>query len=103
MSQSPIIIAILIAGFLIGDLLRRTEIRIGWKRIIVGSLAGGIGNTIYATAFILLKGGGLNQTKTENISFLISSFIVGFLIVLIIFFTAAIAIRILGRITVEEK
>ncbi|MEM3506609.1 MAG: hypothetical protein QW589_05710 [Candidatus Bathyarchaeia archaeon] len=102
MSQSPIIVAILVVGFIIGDLLRKTEIKIGWKRLVGGSLAGGIGNAIYATAFILLKGESI-KAKTENLSFLISSFIVGFLIVFIIFIIAKITIRILGEVVVEEK
>ncbi|MEM3060825.1 MAG: hypothetical protein QW265_00255 [Candidatus Bathyarchaeia archaeon] len=112
--QSPIIIAIVVAGILIGDLLRRTDVRIGWRRSILGSLVGGIGNAIYATALVLLGGGTIGQTKSlsaerlgplpeEIISFLVSSFIAGALIILLMFLVATITIRILGRTVVEEE
>jgi len=103
MLQLPIIVPIIIVGFLIGDILRKSETRIGWKRLIFGSLVGGIGNILYAFAFISFKGGDFNQIEaSEKTSFLISSFLIGFLIVLIVFVTAIITIKILGRTKVEE-
>jgi len=98
MVEPSIIIPLLTLSFLTSSILRDTKVKIGWKFIILGSLLGGLGNFIYTAVLSFLQK-GLNK-----LSILISSFLVGFFIILIVFaFTILfLKIRKIRRESIEE-
>lgn len=123
---SPTIVPLLITGIMIGLVLRTTKANMSWKFIGVGSLLGGLGNVANAVLLYLLQGQGTGQTIPQGIpqtipqttprafaasqiaaqsltSFLAISFIIGALMILLVFVAARLTMRIRGRKIVEEQ
>jgi predicted neutral ceramidase superfamily lipid hydrolase len=123
---SPTIVPLLITGIMIGLVLRTTKADVSWKFIIVGSLLGGLGNVANAVLLYLFQGPGTTQTTPQGIpqavpqatprafaasqiaaqsltSFLVISFIIGALMILLVFVVARLTMRTRGRKIVEEE
>jgi len=119
MPEVPSIVPLILAGILIGSILRTTRAHMSWRFIIVGSLLGGLGNVANAAALLFFQNPETRQSipsslpnsqliRTQTIfsltpfSFLILSFIVGVLMVLLVFVAAVVTLRIRGRVVLEE-
>jgi hypothetical protein len=126
---TPTIVPLLVTGIMIGLVLRTTKAKIGRKFVIVGSLLGGFGNLANAALLYLFQGPATtpsfpqftpqatqqaaplatprafaaSQMAAQSLtSFLVLSFIIGTLMVLVVFVAARLTIRIRGR-TAGEK
>lgn len=116
---SPTIVPLIIAGIMIGIVLRTTKAHVSWKFIISGSLLGGLGNLANAVLLYLFQGqqtsqaipqatpralaGSQMMTAQSLPSFLVVSFIIGTLMILLVFVSARLIIRVRGRKIVEEE
>jgi len=105
MADVPVVIPLLILGVLIG-LVLRGKARMGWRLATLGSLFGGLGNLAYGGALTLFQ----SRTAVESVSrpiairqatsidsppvFLAFCFLAGFLMVLLVFASAALTLRI---------
>jgi hypothetical protein len=107
--QLPIIIPIVIAGGLVGSLLKSGKPQIQKKRILLWSAIAGLANAGFAYGELILTpqptttfggGGGFAArnfvTQTSPIAFTVGSFLAGFLIVIVIFGIAGIFLRVRG-------
>jgi len=126
MSNIPSIVPLILAGIIIGSILRKTDIRISWKLLILGSLLGGLGNLAHAGVLFFFQGQqaepsfsqgpptdfqlpsnlqlpSTSQTTFNPISFLVTSFVVGAIMILIILVVAFLTLRIRGRTTVDDE
>jgi hypothetical protein len=126
MPSIPNIVPLIVAGVIIGSILRKTDIRISWKLLILGSLLGGLGNFANAGLLFFFQGQQTRPSfsqrtptdfqipsnlqipstiqRTSNpISFLVTSFVVGAIMILIILIVAILTLRIRGRTTVDEQ
>lgn len=100
MPQVPIIIPLIVVGALVGSLLKSRKQKIPGRRILVWSIISGLLNGVFAYADLILTP---QQTTTfrgttfvaqiSPIAFTAGSILVGFLIVLAVFGTAAIFLR----------
>ena len=99
MPEFPVIIPLVLTGILIGYIIRTTNVHIGRRLIVLGSLLGGVGNVVNAAILFLFQ----NQTAVETgvrtfarqatlspVLFLILSFVVGVLTVLLVLVPATI-------------
>jgi hypothetical protein len=128
---SPTIVPLIVAGIMIGIVLRTTKAHVSAKFIIVGSLLGGLGNLANAVLLYLFQGQQSSQAIPQGIpqgipeatpqattrafagsqmiaaqsltSFLVVSFIIGTLMILTVFVAARLIIRVRGRKIVEEE
>jgi len=123
---TPTSVPLLITGIMIGLVLRTTKANMSWKFIAVGSLLGGLGNVINAALDYLFQGQGTGRVIPQGIqqavpqatprafaasqiaaqsltTFLVSSFIIGALMILLVFVAARLTLRIRGRRSVEEE
>jgi hypothetical protein len=126
MSNIPSIVPLIVAGVIIGSILRKTDIRISWKLLILGSLLGGLGNLANAGLLFFFQGQQTRpsfsqgppadfqipsnlqlpstiETTFNPISFLVTSFVVGAIMILIILIVAVLTLRLRGRTTVDEQ
>lgn len=114
MPDIPTIVPLLVAGIMIGSILRTTKTHVSWRFIIVGSLLGGLGNVAYAALLYLFQGQETRQAiprtfpsqmmPTQSLAFFAAlSFITGTIIILLVFVAARLTIRIRGRTSVEEE
>ncbi|MEM2965308.1 MAG: hypothetical protein QXE22_07670 [Candidatus Bathyarchaeia archaeon] len=113
MAEVPVIIPLLLAGVLFGSILRTTNARITGRFTFLGSILGGLGNLLYTFVLNMFqKSSSGNLPRAANIqtalntSFsiitLLYAFLTGFLMVLIIFVSAALTLKIRGRTVLEE-
>jgi hypothetical protein len=124
---SPTIVPLIVAGIMIGIVLRTTKAHVSWKFIIAGSLLGGLGNLANAFLLYLFQGqqtsraipqaipeaipqatprafAGSQLTAAQSLtSVLVVSFIIGTLMILLVFVSARLIIRVRGRRIVEEE
>ena len=122
---APTILPLLIAGIMIGLVLRKTKADVSWKFILVGSLLGGIGNVANAVLLYMFQSPatptipqGASQFATQATprfyagggvaaqsltSFVAISFVIGVIIILLVFVAARLTIRLRGRKIVEEE
>jgi hypothetical protein len=128
---SPTIVPLIVAGIMIGIVLRTTKANVSGRFIIVGSLLGGLGNLANAVLLYLFQGQqsslampqGIPQAVPEAVpqattrafagsqmmaaqsltSFLVVSFIIGTLMILLVFVSARLFMRVRGRKIVEEE
>jgi len=120
---SPTIVPLIVAGIMIGIVLRTTKAHVSGKFIIVGSLLGGLGNLANAVLLYLFQGqqtspalpqaipqatprafaGSQMMTAQSLTSFLVVSFIIGTLMILLVFVSARLIMRVRGRKIVEEE
>lgn len=126
MPNIPTIVPLIVAGVIIGSILRKTDIRISWKLLILGSLLGGLGNLANAGLLFYFQGQqarpsfsqraptdfqipsniqlpGTIQRTLNPISFLGTSFVVGAIMILIILIVTVLTLRLRGRTTVDEE
>jgi RsiW-degrading membrane proteinase PrsW (M82 family) len=104
MPTIPMIVPLLITGILVGHVLRTKKASIGRRLALLGSLLGGVGNVVNGAILYLFQ----NKTTTRPdmpsfvrqtvstqtpISFLLLSFIVGTLIVLLVLIPATLIQR----------
>ncbi len=95
----PIIVPLVLTGILIGYILRTTNVHIGRRLMALGSLLGGVGNVVNAAILFLFQ----NQTAVATdirpyarqatlspVLFLVLSFVVGVLTVLLVLVPATI-------------
>ena len=122
--ELPTILPLLFTGVLVGSLLRKTNVGISRKTLLLGSLLGGLGNLIHAAALGMLLGqetspsipttfpaqvtrptiGAASTSSTFNlVTFLTTSFVLGLLMVLVVLVTAALTMRLRGRVTSDEE
>lgn len=119
MPEIPSIIPLILTGVFFGSVLRKTNVGISWKLISPGILVGGLGNLAHAAALLFFQGQGVRPTATQPaltnlqlpstsqttfnpVSFFLTSFIVGAIMVLVILATTILTLRLRGRIVVEE-
>ncbi|MBO3754868.1 MAG: hypothetical protein FGF53_08365 [Candidatus Brockarchaeota archaeon] len=111
MAEIPVIIPLLLAGVLFGSILRATNARITGRLTFLGSLLSGFGNFLYTFVLNMVQkysseNRAANMHTAFNPSFsiitLLYAFLTGFLIVLIIFISAALTLKIRGRTVLEE-
>ncbi len=119
MPEVPSIVPLILAGILVGSILRSTRAHISWRFMIVGSLLGGLGNVANAAALLFFQNPETRQPIPSSLrtsqliptqttffltpfSFLILSFIVGAIMVLLVFIVAVVTLRIRGRVVLEE-
>jgi hypothetical protein len=113
MAEVPVIVPLLLAGVLFGSILRATNARVTGKFTFIGSLLGGLGNLLYMFVLNMFQkspSGNLpsatNLQTALNPSFsiftMVYAFLTGFLMVLIIFVSAALTLKIRGRTVLEE-
>jgi|YelNatPaOPRAMG01_1025707.scaffolds.fasta_scaffold88333_2 hypothetical protein len=113
MAEIPIIVPLLLAGILFGSILRTTKARITGRFTFLGSLLGGFGNLLYSLILSMLrKSPSENLPRAVNVQAapapsslivtLIYAFLTGFLIVLTVFVSAALTLKIRGRTVLEE-
>jgi uncharacterized membrane protein YebE (DUF533 family) len=120
---SPTIVPLIVAGIMMGIVLRTTKAHVSGKFIIVGSLLGGLGNLANAVLLYLFQGQQTSQALPQAIpqatprafagsqmmtaqsltSFLVVSFIIGTLMILLVFVSARLIMRVRGRKIVEEE
>ena len=124
---SPTIVPLIVTGIMIGIVLRTTKAHVSGRFIIVGSLLGGLGNLANAVLLYLFQGQQTSQAIPQAIpkaipqatprafagsqmmtaqsltSFLVVSFIIGTLMILLVFVAARLTVRIRGRKIVEEE
>jgi hypothetical protein len=100
MPQLPVIIPLIIIGFLFGSLLKSEKPKMSLRRVMIWSLVAGLLNAINAYAVYLLTpqptfGGATfaRTTTTTYIPFTAASFLAGFIIVAAVFAIA----RVVGR------
>jgi hypothetical protein len=126
MPDIPSIVPLILAGVIIGSILRKTDISISWKLLMLGSLLGGLGNLAHAGVLFFFQGQqarpafsqrpptdfqlpsnlqlpGTSQTTFNPISFLVTSFVVGAIMILVILIVAVLTLRLRGRTTVDEQ
>jgi|SRR5208282_2233246 len=122
MPTTPIIIPMIVAGVTLGSLLVSQTRKISKKKLLIASLVSGLLNTGYAFLIYLLAppptfsrgtftGGTFTGSGTfraaagtsSETSFLLSSFITGFLIVLAIVLFALAYVRFKGGKSEEEE
>ena len=95
------IVPLLVTGILIGYILRTKRANIGRKLIVLGSLLGGAGNVVNAAILYLFQSQSTMQTNIRSFArqtvpaqspavFLLLSFVVGILIVLLVLIPATI-------------
>ncbi len=100
MPQLPIIIPIIVIGGLIGSLLKSKKPKIPRRKILSWSLVAGLLNAVFAYAELFLTPQQTTfrntsfVTQTSPIAFTAGSFLVGFLIVIVVFGIAAIYLRV---------
>ena len=113
MAEIPVIVPLLVAGALFGSILRATNARITGRFTFLGSLLGGLGNLLYMFILNMFQkpsSGNLPraadmQTTLDpsfSIATMVYAFLTGFLMVLIIFVSAALTLKIRGRTVLEE-
>jgi|GEM_PF-2269561 hypothetical protein len=112
MVETSIIIPLLILGVLIGSILRNANIKITKRFIVFGSLFSGIGNVIYTailsffqnrfTSSVTPSSITSQTTLSEFSSSLILSFFIGFFIILIVFASIVLTLKIRRRTVFEE-
>lgn len=119
---NPTIVPLIVTGIMIGIILRSTRAHVSWKFIIAGSLLGGLGNVANAVLLYLFQGQQPRQAIPEAItqttpraftgqalptqslaSFAVLSFIIGTLMIVLVFVAARLTMRIRGRAVVEEE
>jgi len=109
--EIPTIVPLLLTGILIGSILRKTQESIGWRLILSGSLLGGLGNLAHAAVLPIFQSPEVRQNvvrppvgglMADSSVFLISSFVTGAIMVLLILVTAALTLRLRGRKPIEE-
>jgi prolipoprotein diacylglyceryltransferase len=123
--ELPMILPLLFTGVLVGSLLRKTNVGISRKTILLGSLFGGLGNLVHAAVLTMFMGQGTNPptstafpgqmtrptfaaasatSSTFNLpTFLTTSFIIGLLVVLVVLAMAALTVRLRGRVKSDEE
>lgn len=113
MADIPVVIPLLILGVLIG-LILRGKARMSWKFVALGSLLGGLGNLAYGGALTLIQGGAavegvsrpmaIRQAPSTNSTpfFLVFCFLTGLLMVLLVFASAALTLRVRREKALEE-
>jgi hypothetical protein len=126
MPNIPSIVPLILAGVIIGSILRKTDISISWKLLILGSLLGGLGNLAHAGVLFFFQGQEARPTFSQRpptdfqlpsnlqftlraslttfnpISFLVTSFVTGAIMILVILIVAVLTLRLRGRTTVDE-
>jgi hypothetical protein len=127
MPDIPNIAPLLITGVMIGSILRTTKAHVSWRFIIMGSLLGGLGNVANAVLLYLSQGqqtrpampqaipetipqvtppafaGGQMISAQSLASFVALSFIVGAFMILLVFVSARLFMRVRGRKIIEEE
>ena len=101
MPTIPMIVPLLVTGILVGYILRTKRANIGRKLIVLGSLLGGVGNVVNAAILYLFQSQSTVETNIRTFArqtvptqspavFLLLSFVVGILIVLLVLIPATI-------------
>ncbi|MEM3475815.1 MAG: hypothetical protein QXL69_00465 [Candidatus Bathyarchaeia archaeon] len=109
MVETSVIIPLLILGVLVGSILRNTNVKITKRIIILGSLLAGVGNVVYAAILSFLQNRVASSVPSPFMTFqstlnesLLLSFFIGFFIILIVFASIVLTLRIRGRTVFEE-
>jgi len=107
MVETSVIIPLVVLGVLIGSILRNTNAKITKRFIILGSLFSGIGNVIYTTILSFFQSGVASSSITPQATYafsssLLLSFLIGFFIILIVFASTALTLKIRGKTILEE-
>lgn len=126
MPNIPSIVPLILVGVIIGSILRKTNVGISWKLLILGSLLGGLGNLANAGVLLFFQGQEARPTFSERpptnfqlpsdlqlpgtiqrtlnpMAYLATSFVVGAIMILVILIAAILTLRIRGRTTVDEE
>jgi len=124
MPEIPTIVPLILTGILVGSVLRKTNVSISRKLLVLGSFFGGLGNSANAAALSFLGpttgqsvppgltniqtitppvvSGQVMSTQTP-FTFIVLSFITGALMVLLVLITVSLTLRIRGRVVLEEQ
>ncbi|MEM2226887.1 MAG: hypothetical protein QXW19_01855 [Candidatus Bathyarchaeia archaeon] len=114
MADAPVLIPLLVLGALIGFLLRGTGAKIGWRFVALGSILGGLGNLAHGAVLMLTRGRMAAESVTRIPAirqvvaidppplFLALCFLTGSLMVLFVFASAILMLRIWRGRGLEE-
>ena len=93
MSQTPIIIPLIVAGIFLGSMWRNKTLAGVWRKMLLFAAIAGLLNSAYTFLLGFMRISGASSSTNDQLATIASSGLTGFLIVLTVFVSAAIVIR----------